>query len=93
MSSDPSARTELPKSSSCPRILPEASPLALIVATDEADELQLTSLVMSCVVPLEYVPVAVNCCVAPVKAVGLAGVTAIEVNTGGGPGCSTTSTQ
>ena len=37
----------------------------------------------------EYVPVAVNCCVAPVRIVGFAGVTAIEESVGaGGAACT-----
>ena len=47
-----------------PADTPEASPLALIVATAGVDEFQFTWLVMFCVLPSEYVPVAVNCCVA-----------------------------
>jgi len=56
----------------------------LIVATPVADELQVTVVVMFCVLLSEYVPVAVNCSVCPCVIVGLAGVTAIEVKVGGG---------
>jgi hypothetical protein len=53
----------------------------LIVATDVADEVQVTFVVRSCVVPLLYVPVAVNCWVYPAATDAVMGVTAIEVNT------------
>ena len=55
-----------------------ARPLLLIVAIVVLDELQVTCVVISRVVPSEYVPVAVNCWVAPAAMLGLAGVTAIE---------------
>ena len=42
-----------------------AKPAVLMVATAELEELQVTWLVMFAVVLSEYVPVAVNCCVAP----------------------------
>jgi hypothetical protein len=42
-----------------------ASPAPVIVATLVFDEVHVTELVMFWVLPLEYVPVAVNCCVAP----------------------------
>jgi hypothetical protein len=38
-----------------------ARPLLLTVATDVFDEVQVTCVVMSQLVPSEYVPVAVNC--------------------------------
>jgi hypothetical protein len=58
-----------------PEILPEAAvmvvlptiwpalarPLLSIVATDVSDELQVTCMVISWLVPSAYVPVAVNC--------------------------------
>jgi hypothetical protein len=55
-----------------------ASPLLLIVAVAGLDEVQVTELVISWVVPSENVPVAVNCWVAPPVTFGLAGVTAME---------------
>jgi hypothetical protein len=55
-----------------------ARPLLLTVATDGFDELQVTRVVISWVVPSEYVPVAVNCRVNPTCTVGLAGVTVME---------------
>ena len=61
-----------------PEILPEAAvmveepaatavarPLLFTVATDVLDEVQVTCVVISWVVPSEYVPVAVNCWVVP----------------------------
>ena len=48
-----------------PVFTPVASPAAVIVATLVLDEAQVTELVIFCVLPSEYVPVAVNCCVAP----------------------------
>jgi hypothetical protein len=58
-----------------------ASPPLLTVATDFADDVQVAVLVRFCVVPLLYVPVAVNCCVYPFATDAVPGVTAIEVNT------------
>src|SRR5207244_2819973 len=58
----------------------DASPAAFTLATLGVEEFQVAELVRLAVVPSEYVPVAVNCCVAPVKIVGFAGVTAIDVN-------------
>jgi hypothetical protein len=76
----------------CPEIVPEvalmvevpaalvvARPLLTIVAAVVLDELQVTCVVIAWVVESEYVPVAVNCWVAPTALLGLAGVTAIEV--------------
>ena len=60
-----------------------ARALPLIVATVVFDELQVAWFVTFCVLPSEYVPVAVNCCVPPATIVGFAGVTAIEVSVGG----------
>ena len=58
-----------------------ASPPLLTVAIAVADEVHVTVLVRVCVVPLLYVPVAVNCCFSPAGTDGDAGVTAIEVST------------
>jgi len=44
-----------------PTETPMTRPVLSIVATDVSDELQVTCVVMSLLVPLEYVPVAVNC--------------------------------
>ena len=54
----------------------------LIVATLVLDELHVTDAVRFCVVPFEYVPVAVNCWVAPMLIEGFAGVTEIDVSVG-----------
>ncbi len=61
-----------------PAETPAASPLLLIVATVGSDEVQATWVVISKLVLSEYVPVALNCWVAPTRIVGLAGVTAME---------------
>jgi len=55
-----------------------ARPLLLIVATDISVELQMTCVVILKLVPSEYVPVAVNCRVAPIDMLGLAGVINME---------------
>ena len=72
---------------------PVAKPEALTVATAVADELHAAELVRFCVLPSEYVPVAVNCCVPPSKTAGVAGVTAMETRLAGGAPTNTTSTQ
>jgi hypothetical protein len=41
------------------------NPLLLTVATDGFDELQVACVVISLVVPSEYMPMALNCCVTP----------------------------
>lgn len=65
---------------------PVASPfdpsVLLIVATVEGEELHLTEVVKSRVLLSEYVPVALNCSVAPFVIVGFAGVTLSEVRVG-----------
>lgn len=55
----------------------------LIVATFVEDELQITAVVMSCVVSSENVPVAVNCLDEPVAMLGLVGVIARDTRTAG----------
>ena len=55
-----------------------ARPLAVIVATEVVPEVQMTEDVMSCVVPSEYAPVALNGSVIPTATLGLAGVTVID---------------
>jgi len=62
-----------------------ARPLLLIVATDVLDELQVACVVMSWLVPSEYVPEAANCWVPPTGRLGLAGVTDIETSVAVGP--------
>jgi hypothetical protein len=63
-----------------PGITLVASPL-LTVAIVAAEDVQVAVLVRFCVVPLLYVPVAVNCCFSPAGIDGDAGVTAIDVST------------
>jgi len=76
--------TEL--SAACICVVPAATPVAkppvLIVATLVLDELHVTVVVRFCVVPFEYVPVAVNCCVAPILIDGFAGAIDIDVSVG-----------
>jgi hypothetical protein len=55
-----------------------ARPLLLTVAIDVSVELQVTCVVILKLVPSEYVPVAVNCWVAPIGMLGLAGVINME---------------
>jgi hypothetical protein len=59
-----------------------ARPVALMVASAVVPDVHVVwaELVMSWVVPLLYVPVAVNCCVCPATMVGAPGVTAMETN-------------
>ena len=79
-----------------PAILPEAavmvavpattavaSPVLLTVVTEVFEEAQVTCLVISWVVPSEYLPEAVNCLVLPSGTLGLAGVTDIEERVAG----------
>ena len=53
-------------------------PVLPIGASVVSEELHATEVVRSCFVPFEYVPVAVNCSVAPGAMLGLAGVIVIE---------------
>jgi hypothetical protein len=59
-----------------------AIPVVAIVATVVLVELQVTVAVRSAVELSEYVPVAVNCWVAPTVLLGLAGVTAMDESVG-----------
>src|SRR5277367_5968144 len=61
-----------------PTAAPEAKPTALIVAVAVVPEDQVTLDVRFCVEPSLNVPMAVNCCVAPLVIEGFAGVTAID---------------
>src|ERR1700733_10357251 len=61
-----------------PTPAPVARPAALIVAVVVVPDDQLTFDVRLCVEPSLNVPVAVNCCVAPLVIDGFAGVTAID---------------
>ena len=63
-----------------PRARAVASPPAVIDATLASDEAQVTAPVMSCELPSENVPVAVNCWSVPKNMTAFAGVTAIETN-------------
>ena len=63
-----------------PAVTPFAMPPDEIVAMPTAVEVHVTVPVRFCVVPFEYVPVAVNCCVRPATIDGLPGVTAIETS-------------
>jgi hypothetical protein len=72
---DPSA-AEIPV---FPILSAVARPLTVIEATLGADDFQVTTPVMSCVVPSENVPTAVNCWATPSEIVALAGDNAIEV--------------
>ncbi len=56
-----------------------ASPLLFTLATVAAEELHFAVLVKFCVLPLLYVPVAVNSCVRPKATEGAEGVTEMEV--------------
>jgi hypothetical protein len=60
-----------------------AKPVALMVATPGVAEAH-TALLSTCVEVSLNVPVAVNCCVAPLAIRGLAGVTAIDTSVGAG---------
>ena len=55
----------------------------LMAATLEVDEFQVTAVVRSCVVPSEYVPVALNCRVVPLTMLELVGVIAIDTSVAG----------
>ena len=65
-----------------PGVIPVATPPAVTVAPVEA--LQLTFDVRFCMLPSEYVPIAVNCCMPLGATVAVAGVTAIDFNCGVG---------
>ena len=67
-----------------PARTPVASPEPLIVATAVLDEDHATWPVRSCVEPSEYLPVALNCCVAPGESEAFAGATVMEVSDTGG---------
>jgi len=67
-----------------PAVTAVASPIEpaalLIVATPVLVELQVTAVVKSCVVLSEKVPMAVNCCIAPLAIEELLGTTAMDVS-------------
>jgi hypothetical protein len=62
-----------------PRLRAVTAPLTVIDATALGEELQATVFVMSCVLPSENVPVAVNCRTTLSGIVVAAGVTRMEV--------------
>lgn len=64
-----------------PRLPAAATPPTVIEANRMSDDDQVTVVLMSCVVPSENVPVAVNCWRTPKGIEALAGVTAIEFST------------
>jgi hypothetical protein len=66
-----------------PLATPGVGPPVVIVLTPGVSELHSTVLVMFCVLPSVYVPVAVKACVVPSEMTGTAGVTAIETSTAG----------
>jgi hypothetical protein len=59
---------------------PLEPPALLMVATPAVNEFQVTDVVRFCVVPSEYVPVAVNCRVVPSTMLGFAGVIAMDTS-------------
>src|SRR5271163_4536148 len=63
-----------------PTPAPLARPAALIVAVAVVPDDQVTLDVRFCVEPSLNIPMAVNCCVAPLVIEGFAGVTAIDCN-------------
>jgi hypothetical protein len=56
----------------------KATPVLSIVATVISDEVQVTCVVILTFVPLLYVPMALNCTMAPTGILGLTGITAME---------------
>src|SRR2546426_1159184 len=61
---------------------PLASPELFTAATAGLDEPQVAELVISCIVPSLYTPIAASCCVWPVAIAGVAGVTDNELRVG-----------
>ena len=57
-----------------------ARPALLIVAVAGVTDVHVAEFVRFCVLLSLYVPVAVNCCVAPLAIEGVAGVTAIDTS-------------
>ena len=62
-----------------PAAMPVVKPALLTVAIVLSLEVQTAVLVITLVVPFEYVPVATNCCVRPTPTVAVAGVIATDV--------------
>jgi hypothetical protein len=65
-----------------PTVTVVARPVLLMVATDVLDERQMTCVVISRLVPSEYVPLAVNCWLTPKGVFGLVGVKAMDDSAG-----------
>jgi hypothetical protein len=65
-----------------PGEMPVARPLPFTAATPVADDVQETPAVRTCELLSLYVPVAVNCCVAPGRMEALTGVTTIDTRVG-----------
>jgi hypothetical protein len=65
-----------------PGEMPVAMPLPFTAATPVADDVQKTPAVSTCELLSLYVPVAVNCCVAPGRMEAFAGVTTIDTSVG-----------
>lgn len=63
-----------------PALTAVARPLLLTVATVALDELQVTTVVISWLVPSENMPAAANCVVAPSGMLGLVGVTDMKTS-------------
>jgi len=66
-----------------PAAMVVASPAALIVATAAVEDVHVTALVTSCMLPSLKVPAAVNCCICPAAIVGLDGEITIETRAAG----------
>ena len=65
-----------------PTVTVVARPVLLMVATDVLDDRQMTCVVISRLVPSEYVPLAVNCWLTPKGVFGLVGVKAMDDSAG-----------
>ena len=65
-----------------PALAAEAEPFALTVATPGPEDAHVTDEVMSRVLPSEYLPATVNCCVAPDGTKGFCGLTVAVSKTG-----------
>jgi hypothetical protein len=77
---EPEMRPDIAATLVVPALIAVARPAFERLAMLVFDELHVTDPVISCLVLSEYVPVAANCCDAPVGMEGSAGVIAIAVN-------------
>ena len=66
-----------------PVLLPFTTPELMTLAVPGTDEIQAAEFVTSCLLPSEYVPVAVNCCCALRERTADAGVNTIETRAAG----------